>query len=81
MFKYLDNYSNATAYFTDALIIHPQFGECRNELDSLKDQIMKTKVLIARKGKLKPKKVAMLMKNLKEKISSQNPKNTKKFVE
>ena len=39
--KYLDNYNNAVTYFTDALAIHPRFIECKNELQDLKDQIIK----------------------------------------
>ena len=73
VFKYLDDYSNAIAYFTDAISIHPQFAECLSELNDLKEQITKTRLLIKNKGKLKGKNIAMMLKKLKEKSLGQNP--------
>ena len=71
--KYLDDYRNAISYFTEALSIDPRFSDCQKELEGLKDQIVKTHGLVVNKGKLKAKKVGVLMKNLKEKSCSQNP--------
>ena len=73
VFKYLDNYSQAIAYFMDALTIHPQFTECKLELDSLKDQIERSNNLIASKGRIKPKNLGMMIRQLKDKIKGQNP--------
>ena len=73
VFKYLDDYSNAIAYFSDAISIHPQFTECLSELNDLKDQITKTCTLIKNKGKLKGKNIALMLRKLKEKTQCQNP--------
>lgn len=73
VFKYLDDYNNAIAHFTDAISIHPQFSECLSELNDLKDQILKTRQLIKNKGKLKGKNIAVMLRKLKEKSLSQKP--------
>lgn len=73
VFKYLDDYTNAISYFTDAITIQPQFSECLQELGDLKDQIIKTNALIQNKGKLKGKNISTMLKKLKEKTSVQKP--------
>ena len=73
--RYLDDYNSALSYFTEALTINPHFVECKNELDSLTNQLEKTKILISNKGKLKGKKITAIMKTLKDFSGSQNPAN------